>query len=481
MNFHKLLARQLNHSHLSEAALPVDLEAWQAFLQRVNSAYKESDEERYLLERSMELSSGEIMDLNSKLENAQEIAELGYWTLDVENGRLNWSKELRKMMGLDPADTVPTFQQIMQSIHPDYREKLQQCIKHTIATGEKYELEMQIQSQDGTYRWQYAVGAPFKDGKPPFNQLSGIAMDITKRKEAEQKLQDLNTQIIASAREVGMADVAVSILHNVGNVLNSVNVSSNILVENLGKSHFDKYFEVCKILREHLDELNTYLVFDEKGKLIPHYLIALADSMQENYKSSCSEVANINEKIQHIREIVMAQQSLSRVNGIFEKIRISDIVKSTLMMVGNQLADKNIAIIEDYHEVPDLYLDRAKVVQILVNLVTNAKDALIEDTTSKTNKNVTITTKLSDKDSNKVLIMIKDNGIGIARDNMQKLFAYGFSTKLHGHGIGLHSCALTAIELGGKLTVDSDGIGQGATFTLELPVSNDMTSSVFKF
>lgn len=115
-------------------------------------------------------------------------------------------------------------------------------------------------------------------------------------KEAEEKLQKLNAQIISSTREVGMADVAVSILHNVGNVLNSVNVSSNILVENLKKSHFNKFFDVCGMMREHVGTISSFLTQDEKGKLIPEYLIALADSMQENYTSSCDEVSNINEK-----------------------------------------------------------------------------------------------------------------------------------------------------------------------------------------
>ncbi len=471
IQLHKLLERQLSHAHLVENECPNSIENWRDFLSRVNNFYIETDEERYMLERSMELSSKEILELNNKLENAQEIAELGYWHFDAVTGKLMWSKELRKICGLTPADSLPNYTQFLESIHPDYRNKLDKAIQNSINTGERYEMELQVRIADGTYHWHYAVGAPFQGTKPPYTKLAGIAMDITKRKKAEEKMQELNTQIIASAREVGMADVAVSILHNVGNVLNSVNVSSNLLVENLQKSHFNRFFDVCKMLREHAADIFNYLTVDEKGRLIPEYIMALGDSMQENYNISCAEIANINEKIQHIRDIVMAQQSLSRVNGIFEKVNLKDVMKTTIMMLGSQLSEKNIELQEEYSDVPEIYVDRAKLVQILVNIVQNAKDAILEDVTQKSKKFIKVIIKLSDNEPDKIILRVEDNGIGISAENIKKLFGYGFSTKSNGHGIGLHSSVLTANEIGGKISVTSDGIGQGAQFTLELPAT----------
>ena len=473
MEMHKVLARQLIHSKLSDTSLPDNLERWQDFLQRVNNLYVETDEERYILDRSMNLSSHEIMSLNQRLEKAQQIAGLGYWNYDSLTGKMNWSKELRKLVGLSTSDPIPNFDKFMLSVHPEYRTTIETVIKNTLATGNKYELEFPIRMADGKYKWQYSVGAPVKAGKPPYTELEGIAMDITQRKENEEKLRDLNTQIIASAREVGMADVAVSILHNVGNVLNSVNVSSNLLVENLQKSHFNRFFDACEMMRQHLDTLSEYLTNDEKGKLIPKYLIELSDMMHQNYDVSCAEVSNINEKIQHIRDIVMAQQSLSRVNGIHEKVKLSDVVKATISMIGGQLAEKDIHIYEEYVDIPEMYIDRARLMQILVNLLQNAKDAMLEDKTAKKDKNITISITPSKTESNMVILTVKDNGIGISKENIEKIFSYGFSTKTHGHGIGLHSSALSATELGGKLHMESDGIGQGAQFILELPINTD--------
>ena len=478
MDINKVLSRQLNHSKLSENSLPTDLEEWQDFLKRVNNMYNEADEERYLLERSMDMSSREIIELNDKLENAQQIAGLGYWNLDMTSGKMSWSKELRKLVGLAPSDPVPEYYKFLLSVHPEYRTKIDTAIKHTLETGERYVLELPIRVINGTYRWHYFVGAPLHGSKPPYKHLEGIAMDITERKETEEKLRELNAQIISSAREVGMADVSVSILHNVGNVLNSVNVSSNLLVENLQKSHFKRFFDVCELIRKNQDKLVYYLFEDEKGKLIPQYLIDLADTMREDYAVSCSEVSNINEKIQNIRDIVMAQQSLSRVNAIHEKIRLTDIVKTTLMMVGTQLAEKNVKVVEDYHDVPEIYIDRSRLMQIIVNLLQNAKDALLEDSSGKAEKQIIITTKISEDDSSKILLVVEDNGVGISQENIAKIFGYGLKKKKHGHGIGLHSSAISASELGGKLRMESDGVGKGARFILELPLTEELLTGV---
>lgn len=473
MEIHKVLARQLSRSNLSESVMPDKIEVWQDFIKRVNNIYKENDEERYLLERSMDLSSREIMNLNVRLEKAQQIAGLGYWSYSTKSGKLSWSKELRNLVGLSTGDPIPSFAQFLLAVDPEYRAKIEGIVKHTINTGEKFEIELPIRTKNGNYRWHYMIGSAIKQGTPPYADVEGIAMDITERKTAEETLRKLNTQIIASAREVGMADVAVSILHNVGNVLNSVNVSSNLLVENLQKSHFNRFFDVCEMLRAHQDNLPDYLNTDEKGKLIPRYLIELSDTMRENYDVSCIEVSNINERIQHIRDIVMAQQSLSRVNAIHEKIKLSEVVKATIMMIGGQLSEKDIEIIEEYQDVPEMYIDRSKLMQILVNLMQNAKDALLEDQTAKSHKHIKISIKLSTTKDNLVILTVKDNGLGISKENIEKIFSYGFSTKTHGHGIGLHSSALSATELGGKLKMESDGIGQGALFTLELPVTTE--------
>ncbi|HEX5747505.1 MAG TPA: ATP-binding protein [Archangium sp.] len=80
-----------------------------------------------------------------------------------------------------------------------------------------------------------------------------------------------------------------------------------------------------------------------------------------------------------------------------------------------------------------------------------------------------LTVKLERTTSGLVRIQVHDNGMGIAPEMLTRIFQYGFTTREEGHGFGLHSSALAAQELGGSLTVHSEGPGHGATFTLELP------------
>ncbi|HXM74252.1 MAG TPA: ATP-binding protein, partial [Chthoniobacterales bacterium] len=117
--------------------------------------------------------------------------------------------------------------------------------------------------------------------------------------------------------------------------------------------------------------------------------------------------------------------------------------------------------------VPLIRVDRHKVLQILINVIRNAKYAL--DDVERTDKKIVIS--ISSPDEQNVQIVISDNGIGISPENLTRVFAHGFTTREGGHGFGLHSGALAARSMGGSLTAASAGIGQGATFTLELPIA----------
>src|SRR5690606_11687221 len=107
--------------------------------------------------------------------------------------------------------------------------------------------------------------------------------------------------------------------------------------------------------------------------------------------------------------------------------------------------------------------DSHKVLQILINLVSNAKYAM--SSTERVDRILTVRTEIeTNGDEKHVSIIVSDNGEGIAPENLSRIFGYGFTTKRHGHGFGLHSSALAAKEIGGALSVESEGRGKGATF-----------------
>jgi signal transduction histidine kinase len=127
-----------------------------------------------------------------------------------------------------------------------------------------------------------------------------------------------------------------------------------------------------------------------------------------------------------------------------------------------------IQLVREYAEIEPMSIDKHKVLQILVNLVRNAKHSF--DGVKEIKKQITLgITKTNDR----LQIAITDNGIGIPPENLLRIFNHGFTTKKNGHGFGLHSGALTARELGGTLTAFSEGTGRGSKFTLEFPITEE--------
>ena len=160
------------------------------------------------------------------------------------------------------------------------------------------------------------------------------------------------------------------------------------------------------------------------------------------------------------------QQSYAKVSGVFEILPAHQLVEDAIAMNLGAFERHGVFVDRQYSSVPPIRVDRHKVLQILINLIRNAKYAL--DDVPRTDKRITLSISAPNKQS--VHIVVSDNGIGISPENLIRVFAHGFTTREEGHGFGLHSGALAARSMGGALSVASAGTGQGATFTLELPI-----------
>jgi signal transduction histidine kinase len=167
------------------------------------------------------------------------------------------------------------------------------------------------------------------------------------------------------------------------------------------------------------------------------------------------------------------QQSYARVSGVVEILPPAQLVEDALRMNEASLARQGIQVLREFGEVPNLSIDKHKALQILVNLIRNARHALVNS--SAPEKRLTL--RLEPAGETRVRIVVRDNGVGIAPENHTKIFQHGFTTKKDGHGFGLHSGALAAKEMGGSLLVSSAGLGHGAEFTLELPVNHGLQAA----
>ena len=293
-----------------------------------------------------------------------------------------------------------------------------------------------------------------------------LEKEIAERQRIQEEMQQIHKQLVEISRQAGMAEVATSVLHNVGNVLNSVNVSANLITDNLRNSKSGFVGKLSALLQEHTADLPTFLTSDPKGSQIPAYLQQLADQLAREQATTIKEVESLRKNIEHIKDIVSMQQGYAKVSGVTEPIKVADLVEDALRMNVGAFARHEIEVVRDYPtDGPVILVEKHKVLQILVNLIRNAKYAC--DDSGRTDKRVTVRIT---SEAAEIKIIVADNGVGIAPENLTRIFGHGFTTRKHGHGFGLHSGAMAAREMGGALTVASDGLGCGAVFTLTLPL-----------
>jgi C4-dicarboxylate-specific signal transduction histidine kinase len=293
----------------------------------------------------------------------------------------------------------------------------------------------------------------------------GISKDITAFKETEEKLNQAHKQLVDASRLAGMAEVATSVLHNVGNVLNSVNVSTSLIADKIRNSKVPGLAKAVALLRANENNLGHFFTNDPKGKQLLDYLVNLAAHLTQEQADISRETSVLATNILHIKEIVAMQQGYAKTSGIIESLKVTDLVEDALRMNNAALNRHHVEVVREFADVPPILTKRHNVLQILVNLIRNAKYAC--DDSARADKQITL--RVASNGAH-IRISVIDNGIGIPPENLTRIFSHGFTTRKEGHGFGLHSGAIAAKEMGGTLAAFSEGAGRGATFTLELPV-----------
>ena len=301
----------------------------------------------------------------------------------------------------------------------------------------------------------------------PAGQILGavaVVQDITERKQSELDLERVHKELMVASRQAGMAEVATNVLHNVGNILNSVNISASLVAERVKQSKAGGLSRVAALLRDQGPRLGEFVTNDVRGKRIPEYLAAMGEQLTNDQQMTLQELASLRDNLEHIKDTVAMQQSYAKLCGVTETVEVADLVEDSLRLNAGAFARHGVTLQREFGKVPPITVDKHKVLQILVNLVRNAKYAC--DESGRTDKLVTLRIEPAERG---VRISVIDNGVGIAPENMSQLFSHGFTTRKSGHGFGLHSGALAAHDLGGTLRAESAGPGQGAAFILEVP------------
>jgi len=386
---------------------------------------------------------------------------------DRESRFVSVSLSLAQSLGLTVEEIIgkTDFDFFDEELARGYREEELKIM----ATGEaRVDQVVRHVWSDGRVTWSLNVAMPMRDENGAIVGVFGTNKDITAAKLMEQKLEKANRDLREMSRLAGMAEAATGVVHNVGNVLNGVNVSTDLLAQGLRKLPIDPLGKLCELLHQHSGDLSVFMTQHAQGRHVIEFLDALHGSFSASRNQMLNELGSLTQCVGHIKEIVSIQQSYATMRGLVEDIEVEGIVEDALKMSQGAFLRHGVTIERHFGPTPKITGERGKILQILHNLLRNAKYAL-DDRGGSAEK--TIEVRIEMGEIGMVRIVVTDNGVGIVPENLTRIFAQGFTTRKGGHGFGLHSSANAAQEMRGSLHAKSDGLGTGASFVLELPLA----------
>src|SRR6266446_630504 len=322
---------------------------------------------------ALTLAHKELQTSEQRFRMLSNSAPIGIFETDAAGANRYTNPQWEKISGLSAADTAG--QGWERIIHPADAADVFAGWRAAAGQGREFDREFRLLTTSGEVRWVHSRSVPMRSEAGDLIGHVGTVEDITVRKQAEAQLDKAHRELLEASRLAGRADVATGVLHNVGNVLNSVNVSATLIADQVRKSKSGSLGKLAALLHEHAADLGAFLTADPKGKQLPGYVGQLSDHLAGEQQSLLQEAEALRKNIEHIKEIVAMQQNYAKVSGVAEIVKVSELVEDALCMNDGAMAWHEVEAIREFEEVPPITVDRHKVFQILVNLLRNAKYA----------------------------------------------------------------------------------------------------------
>ena len=395
---------------------------------------------------------------------ATRAAGISSWEMEIATQTTLWTENEIEALRAAGIDARANPDVITTMTHPDDRSIRCDAVRKAVAEGRDVcAFGFRVVTPAGAIVHLQAHARIFCDERGEPIRLLGVSWDVTEQVLQDARRRELQTQLRDASREAGMAEIATGVLHNVGNVLNSLGVSAALVQSRLRNSRAGNLKRMADLLSSQGDQVGRFLENDERGRELPGYLAQLGDHLLAENEMLRAEAAEIAAHVGHIRNIVAAQQTYARRGGVTEPVDISELLDNAVAIHFANTTD--VSVRREYDAVAAITLDRHKLIQILGNLLSNARHALKNPTEGRP----TLTLRVRTQPGGFVAVEVEDSGIGIDAAVLPRLFEFGFTTKKEGHGFGLHTSSILAKELGGELLAHSDGPNRGARFTLQLP------------
>ncbi len=288
-----------------------------------------------------------------------------------------------------------------------------------------------------------------------------LVRDLTFTADHLKKTQEMLTD---AARHSGMSEIAANTLHNLGNLLNSINTSADEIIDLNRDLPVSLLQRLSALLAEHIDNLPEFLSNHQQGRQVPEALQLIAETLSRVSGDIDREVQDLRQVLDQLKTSLSDQERHIQTEEASQAIALSSCLEEALRVEEPLLTSRDVTLVKDWSDLPRVMIPKSRFLRVLVNLINNAVDAMAE---SSGERRLTITG--SRREDGSVDVTVADTGCGIAPENMTQLFRAGYTTKKRGSSFGLHYSANIMHELGGSIAANSDGLGCGATFTLTLP------------
>lgn len=417
------------------------------------------------LEHKVEERTRNLRESEERFERAVRAGRVGIWDWEIGAQEIYVADNLHGMLSVNRESR--SLKSWLKLIHKEGRKRLMDGLLK-LASGkiEKYEGEHRMHRLTGGEFWFYIRAAAVKDGEGRPIRISGSNTDITERKHTEFELERAQQEALYHAHQAGKAEFATTVLHNIGNVLNSVNVSGNQIRQTLRKSKIPQMLMSLDLIRENLDNVHDFFAKHEKGKVLPSYLAQIGERLEEDYRFLMELSEGIKTKIDLMRDVIERQQSHAKGSDVIERRDLAHLAEEALKIQMESINKNRVSIRKRFHRYVEVELPTTQVIHILINLIKNAVEAMESTPEDKR----VLYLDIDADSSGRPLLRIKDSGCGIEPSHLSNMFRHGFTTKQNGHGFGLHYCKDSMLEIGGDIQVRSEGVGKGASFELVFPV-----------
>lgn len=415
--------------------------------------------------RELDALSALLENEKERVTNVMNSVQGVVWERDADSGCfILLSRSADGFLGF-PRDAWMASADFWRSrIHPGDRARVTDAWGRSARETRRYRLDYRVLGSDGrtAHIEENGKSAVSADGRRVFR---GVFTDVSARIESEKAAEEYRRIQVETSRQAGMAELATGVLHNVGNVLNTLNVSARLLAEQLEESKIADLQKAAGMLQENSSRAADFLSRDPKGRALPGYIARVSGYLIEENQRMQGQIKEVLDRVDHIRDVIALQQKHGKIQAVPGNADLSALIHDALRLENDALNNAGVAVETRLHDLQPLDLTRSHILQILVNLLSNARHAVAANPAGRRR----ISIMLSPPEDGCVAITVSDNGCGIPANRLTRIFSHGFTTREDGHGFGLHHAGLLAQDMGGRLYAESEGPERGAQFTLELP------------